>query len=228
MAKFKIWIRFSFIAIIVFTIACEKKEPLFTAKIADSKLPDNITYYDLNPDDSVQSVNYFYQIQWTGPANYCNVPFPTINNVSKNIDYNNDGLADFKISANHESVQISANGCPTLKVYSRIMCLIPGDSLLTGFPGMGNNNPFPYPFQYGDTIKEKGGLHQTTFIHEHTYLQPANTFSEKTYIGLKRQINNKTHYGWLLVKTNYLVGIKVYAVALNNTPGKRIKAGQTE
>ncbi len=215
-----------FILTLVFAIACSKPKVNIVANAVENNLPDDIEYFDLNPDDSVQSVSYFHLVL-VGGWNNCTVPFPTTNNPIKNIDYDNNSIPDFKLIANHESKQVSVSGCPTLYYNSKIECLNPSDSIITQFPGFGINNPFPYPFQFGDTIKETGGLYKTAWIHDYMLWQPAGlTYSNKTYFGIKRKINNKTYYGWIQIKTNNLVGIKVYDLAINKTPGNIIKAGQ--
>lgn len=227
MFKFNLQTLTSLTIAIIFVFACKKPEPLFTAKIVDSKLPDDIAFYDLNPGDSVQSVNYYYQIPIG--ANICDMPYPDSNLVYKNIDVDGDNNPEFQISArHHKPTQISGSSCPPLHIFSSIYCFHSSDKIITQYPGLGDNNPFPFPFQYNDTIKEKGSVNNMVYIHFFPVWQPAQTYKTPTYFGFKRVINNQTYYGWLLVKTNDFVGVKVYGFAINKTPGNPIKAGQTE
>lgn len=195
----------------VILISCENNE-VFEP---DNEVlePDNILFYDFQPDTSITSVKYFLPHPlFSG----CNVPYPSDSFAKIEFDMDGDLIDDFKLKVRHWYHWVS-NSSPCANYnYEMTITALNSDYLIT--------EDLLDSLQFVYNLFEIWSRQIYLMVNMRDYPFTTN-FSGEKYIGVKKQIDTCTYYGWILVeKSGFSLALK--ETAINLTENKLILAGQ--
>lgn len=201
----------------------------------DSETESLIAYTDINPDKKITSIisypwtpdevtkNNIIYLGGPGPNSTIGAALALVT-----IDLNKDTHADFDLGVRH-AFEDAESGQPndefmiyigswdynqvslTDKDLGYIKKYTYGDEL--DLESFGSNARYSLNFPGGFLIKKD--------------LEDDLVNIGEFYIGVKVNINDKWHFGWILVETEFL-NLTIKEFALSKTPDRQIKAGQRD
>jgi hypothetical protein len=205
-------LKITFITLFFVVFSCDK-ENIITKS-------DNILFTDID-DVTVTSLDSLvHYLHWSGD---CYIPYPRDSVAHFDLDINNDGQFDFRISHSHwfGSYLFSPSSfCSNYDNYEIAISSIDNEICAdaTGFYE-------PFQLNIGDRLDND--LFWASSVN--VYLRSATAMyfyeSKSDYLGVKVNKNDSVYYGWILMEfTPYQFTIKEYAI--NLTGNNSIIVGQ--
>ncbi|MBK6447005.1 MAG: T9SS type A sorting domain-containing protein [Bacteroidetes bacterium] len=170
-----------------------------------------IIYTDVNPDSVISAVS---------------IPSTT----SYNIDLNNDGISDFKISCRR-----TFGICP-LDPSSRLYTNFISDSALNSNAVVAATSTLASAMNFNDSIYSGLSFSPSGYLRRNSAGGPCTGTSGvwpnsiDCYLGLKLIVGSNTYYGWARMQVSVGSGIPSCTIkdyAYNSIPNQPILAGQT-
>lgn len=196
-----------------------KKEKTIEAPQTLQIAPDSIEYYDIIPDTTITSVQYY--TPWGGTV-------PSDSSCSLVFDIDSDSTVDFSLSIGHYYHWVS-NSNPQAN-YNYVMSVYSPDSTcrFTRTSYYGPNvlaNFIPYA-----TIIDTSLLYNNyvTLFANQPYMMGYGNYSVlgDNYVGFEFSKNNSKYFGWILVTIQHF-NLTLRSWAINKTANNTIFAGQT-
>lgn len=196
------------LALFIIVFSCDK-ENIITK-------PDNILFTDID-DVTVTSLDSLvYYLHWSGD---CYIPYPKDSVAHFDLDINNDGQLDFRISHSHwygSHLPVSPSSvCTPYNNYS-IEISSPDNEICADASG------YLEPFQLKTGDRLDNDLFWASRVYVYLLSATAMYFyeSKSDYLGVRVSKNDSVYYGWILMEfTPYQFTIKEYAINLTgNNP----------
>ncbi|MBK7572482.1 MAG: T9SS type A sorting domain-containing protein [Bacteroidetes bacterium] len=185
---------------------------IFTAMLFSASANAQIVYTDVTPDQVISATT-----------------IPSTEDY--NIDLNNDGINDYKISCSR-----SGGICP-LAPSSRLYINFISDSALNSNAVVtGTSITYPLAMNLNDSISSGLSFSSFGYLRRNTSGGPCTgtfgvwSYSIDRYLGLKLIVGGNTYYGWARMQIDVVTGIPSCTIkdyAYNSIPNQPILAGDT-
>ena len=185
---------------------------IFTAMLFSASANAQIVYTDVTPDQVISATTV-----------------PSMEDY--NIDLNNDGISDYKISCSR-----SGGTCP-LDPSSRLYINFISDSALNSNAVVtGTSITYPLAMNFNDSISSGLSFSSFGYLRRNTSGGPCTgtfgvwSYSIDRYLGLKLIVGGNTYYGWARMQIDVVTGIPSCTIkdyAYNSIPNQPILAGET-
>ena len=185
---------------------------IFTAMLFSASANAQIVYTDVTPDQVISATT-----------------IPSTEDY--NIDLNNDGINDYKISCSR-----SGGICP-LAPSSRLYINFISDSALNSNAVVtGTSITYPLAMNFNDSISSGLSFSSFGYLRRNTSGGPCTgtfgvwSYSIDRYLGLKLIVGANTYYGWARMQIDVVTGIPSCTIkdyAYNSIPNQPILAGDT-
>ena len=185
---------------------------IFTAMLFSASANAQIVYTDVTPDQVISATT-----------------IPSTEDY--NIDLNNDGINDYKISCSR-----SGGICP-LAPSSRLYINFISDSALNSNAVVtGTSITYPLAMNLNDSISSGLSFSSFGYLRRNTSGGPCTgtfgvwSYSIDRYLGLKLIVGANTYYGWARMQIDVVTGIPSCTIkdyAYNSIPNQPILAGET-
>ena len=185
---------------------------IFTAILFSASTNAQIVYTDVTPDQVISATT-----------------IPSMEDY--NIDLNNDGISDYKISCSR-----SGGICP-LAPSSRLYINFISDSALNSNAVVtGTSITYPLAMNFNDSISSGLSFSSFGYLRRNTSGGPCTgtfgvwSYSIDRYLGLKLIVGANTYYGWARMQIDVITGIPSCTIkdyAYNSIPNQPILAGET-
>ncbi len=185
---------------------------IFTAMLFSASANAQIVYTDVTPDQVISATT-----------------IPSMEDY--NIDLNNDGINDYKISCSR-----SGGICP-LAPSSRLYINFISDSALNSNAVVtGTSITYPLAMNLNDSISSGLSFSSFGYLRRNTSGGPCTgtfgvwSYSIDRYLGLKLIVGGNTYYGWARMQIDVVTGIPSCTIkdyAYNSIPNQPILAGDT-
>ena len=185
---------------------------IFTAMLFSASANAQIVYTDVTPDQVISATT-----------------IPSTEDY--NIDLNNDGINDYKISCSR-----SGGICP-LAPSSRLYINFISDSALNSNAVVtGTSITYPLAMNLNDSISSGLSFSSFGYLRRNTSGGPCTgtfgvwSYSIDRYLGLKLIVGGNTYYGWARMQIDVVTGIPSCTIkdyAYNSIPNQPILAGET-
>ena len=185
---------------------------IFTAMLFSASANAQIVYTDVTPDQVISATT-----------------IPSTEDY--NIDLNNDGINDYKISCSR-----SGGICP-LAPSSRLYINFISDSALNSNAVVtGTSITYPLAMNFNDSISSGLSFSSFGYLRRNTSGGPCTgtfgvwSYSIDRYLGLKLIVGGNTYYGWARMQIDVVTGIPSCTIkdyAYNSIPNQPILAGDT-
>ena len=185
---------------------------IFTAMLFSASANAQIVYTDVTPDQVISATT-----------------IPSMEDY--NIDLNNDGISDYKISCSR-----SGGICP-LAPSSRLYINFISDSALNSNAVVtGTSITYPLAMNLNDSISSGLSFSSFGYLRRNTSGGPCTgtfgvwSYSIDRYLGLKLIVGANTYYGWARMQIDVVTGIPSCTIkdyAYKSIPNQPILAGDT-
>ena len=185
---------------------------IFTSMLFSASANAQIVYTDVTPDQVISATT-----------------IPSTEDY--NIDLNNDGINDYKISCSR-----SGGICP-LAPSSRLYINFISDSALNSNAVVtGTSITYPLAMNLNDSISSGLSFSSFGYLRRNTSGGPCTgtfgvwSYSIDRYLGLKLIVGGNTYYGWARMQIDVVTGIPSCTIkdyAYNSIPNQPILAGDT-
>jgi hypothetical protein len=209
------YLKIILLTLVVVIFSCDKEKVITK--------PDNILFTDID-DVTVTSLDSLvYYLHWSGD---CYIPYPEDSVAHFDLDINNDGLFDFRISHSHwfgSHLWSPSSQCSQYDNY-KIEISSPDNEICADATDVGL---YFKPLQLNAGDRLDNDLFWASRVYIYLLSATAMDFyeSKSDYLGVRVHKSDSVYYGWILVEfTRYQLTIKEYAI--NLTASNPIIVGQ--